>query len=218
LIIWSVAVFVLIAGLFLFFSRDVFFNSFDINPVSSQKNEIKKNNDDDKKVSNSDKGLSNKELLPVPNLITDYGKLFVECSPWGDVYVDNVKIDTTPLKDYIRLKPGRHTIKVIHPDYPSYVKNIRIAGAQIETIVIDFKYSVGYLMCNINPWGNVYINGELKGTTPLRSPILLYPGSYTLTVANPQYGKKEVIIDVKARDTLNYNFNFETQDSVKNNL
>jgi len=85
-------------------------------------------------------------------------------------------------------------------------------------MVIDFKYSVGYLMCNINPWGDVYINGELKGTTPLRAPILLYPGSYTLTVANPQYGKKEVIIDVKARDTLNYNFNFENQDSLKNNL
>ncbi len=218
LILSTAAAIILIAGLFLFFSKDSLFNSISGNETSSLKNNINNINEPDKNASNSGENNTNKERPPVPNLITDYGKLFIECSPWGDVYVDNVKIDTTPLKDYIRLKPGRHTIKVVHPDYPSYVKNIRIAGAQIETMVIDFKYSVGYLMCNINPWGDVYINGELKGTTPLRAPILLYPGSYTLTVANPQYGKKEVIIDVKARDTLNYNFNFENQDSLKNNL
>ncbi|MGE5807037.1 MAG: serine/threonine-protein kinase [Ignavibacteria bacterium] len=201
-----------------FFSQYFFsFKSGSLSESSPNKNEINKIQTPDRNSNNPGKNDADKDKPPAPNLAMDYGKLFIECSPWGDVYIDNVKVDTTPLKDYIRLKTGRHTVKVVHPDYPAYVKNIKVAGAQIETIVIDFKYSIGYLICNINPWGDVYINGELKGTTPLRAPILLYPGRYTLTVTNPQYGKKETIIDVKARDTLNYNFNFENLDSLKNN-
>jgi hypothetical protein len=204
------------AVLILLFSTLKVFGPDPGNPGSNDRNNTDQPGNSPGNISDPDQNTAEKTLPPVQNVNTDFGKLFIECSPWGDVYIDNVKYDTTPLKDYIRLKPGRHTIKVVHPDYPPYVRNIRIAGTEIETMVIDFKYSVGYLICNINPWGDVYINGELKGTTPLREPILLYPGNYTLTVANPQYGRKEVKIDVKARDTLSYNFNFEVQDSLKN--
>ncbi|HVO74744.1 MAG TPA: serine/threonine-protein kinase [Ignavibacteriaceae bacterium] len=210
---------IIFAAAFFFFSKyGVTIKTGDAGNSPVQNHEVNKTVKPGGNSNTSGNNNTEENKPAAPNLILDHGKLFIECSPWGDVYVDNNKVDTTPLKDYIRLKTGRHTIKVVHPDYPPYVKNIKIAGGQIETIVIDFKYSVGYLMCNINPWGDVYINNELKGTTPLRSPILLYPGKYTLTVTNPQYGKKEVSIEVKARDTINYNFNFEIRDSLKDSL
>jgi len=148
----------------------------------------------------------NDELSNNVSLI--YGKLFVECTPWGDVYIDNKKTDTTPLKDYIQLSPGKHTLKVIHPDYPPFTKKISISSEKIESISIDFKNLVGYLICNINPWGDVYVDGVLKGTTPLRGPIILFPGKHLLTIKNPQFESVETNIKISIRDTVNYKLNF----------
>jgi eukaryotic-like serine/threonine-protein kinase len=137
------------------------------------------------------------------------GRLFVDVSPWADVYINNRLIETTPLTDYIELTPGRYSLRLIHPDYPSYTRRIEIASDKIETIRLDLKDMIGFLDININPWGDVYINGELKGTTPLREPLLLYPGTYKVAIVNPQYGTIERQITIRARETHNFNFNFD---------
>lgn len=159
---------------------------------------------------------NNNKTLPVNN--TGKGKLFVECFPYADVYVDSKKIDTTPLKDYIELKSGRHTLKLIHPIFPPYEKLIFIRPNKIESIAINFNEIMGYLKCNIYPWGNVYINGELKGITPML-PIALLPGNYNLVIKNPKYEPYAEKIKINLNDTLNFNFNFEKLgDALKSEL
>ncbi len=137
------------------------------------------------------------------------GRLFVESKPWSDVYINGKKIDTTPLTDYIQLKPGKYNLKLIHPNYPVFTQKINIASNNIETIKIDFNERVGFLDCKINPWGNVYIDGELKGTTPLREPVILFPGRHELLVTNPQYGDYEQRINITAKETFLFKLNFE---------
>ncbi len=143
------------------------------------------------------------------------GKLFVECQPWADVYIDGEKIDTTPLKDYLQLKLGRHKLKLIHPTYPVYEKNILITSDKIASVSVDFNKIIGFLDCNIYPWGEIFINGESKGITPLRNPIALLPGTYKIEVKNPKYGEIDDQVVITAQDTLNYKLNFETTDKTK---
>jgi serine/threonine protein kinase len=138
------------------------------------------------------------------------GKLFVEVKPYADVYIDNKKVDTTPLDDYIQLDPGKHILKLVHPDYPPYIRRINISNDKIESVKINFQQLTGSLDCKVQPWGEVFIDGKHVGTTPLREPINLYPGSYNVEITNKQYAdtlKKMVKID--AKDTTEVTFSFE---------
>ena len=143
------------------------------------------------------------------SLITNKtGKLFVECTPYADVYLDGKKVDTTPIKDYIELVTGKHTLKLENPNFPSYVKNINIRPDRIESITLNFNDIVGYMKCNIFPWGEVYINGELKGITPM-PPVVLLKGKYDLSIKHSKYEPHKEKISINIKDTLNINFNFE---------
>jgi serine/threonine-protein kinase len=155
-------------------------------------------------------GLSS---LPFENSFLP-GKLFVEAEPWAEVYIDNKKIDTTPLDDYIQLKPGMHILKLIHPNYPPYIKKIQISYDKIESIKVNFPQLTGYLDCKVMPWGEVYINGDHVGTTPLREPVNLYPGTYKIKVTNPQFNETlEKNIKITAKETLEVTFSFENSST-----
>ncbi|MGA7836611.1 MAG: serine/threonine-protein kinase [Ignavibacteriaceae bacterium] len=142
------------------------------------------------------------------------GKLFVECLPYADIYIDGNKVDSTPLKDYIVLKTGRHLLKLVHPGYPPYIKKIFISSDRIESVSLNYSDVLGYLKCNIYPWGEIIINGVSKGVTPM-SPIPLLNGKYDLTIKNPEYEDFEGKININIKDTLSFNLNFEkTGDSL----
>jgi len=143
------------------------------------------------------------------------GKLFVECTPYADVYIDGKKVDTTPLKNYIELRTGRHSLKLIHPGFPPYTRRIFISSDKIESISLNFNEVIGYLKCNIYPWGEVFIDGVSKGITPM-SPIPLLKGSYNLIVRNPKYNEYKEKININIEDTLGLNFNFEKSGEIVN--
>jgi hypothetical protein len=67
--------------------------------------------------------------------------------------------------------------------------------------------------CAIIPWGNIYIDGKLKGLSPLRFP--LFKGTYELSIEHPNYEPHKEKISINIKDTLNYNFNFEKSGPVK---
>ena len=146
------------------------------------------------------------------------GRFFVDAKPWVDVYINGKKVDTTPLTNYIQLKPGKYSLKLVNPRYPAYTRRITISNDKIETFKIDFDELVGFLDCKINPWGKVYVDGEEKGTTPFREPIFLFPGTHLLKVTSTQFPDYEQKIRISARDTLQFKLNFEelnkdTQDT-----
>ena len=141
------------------------------------------------------------------------GMLYVDCFPWAEVYVDNKKIDRTPLQNEIMLTPGLHEIKLVHPDYPPIVRNLEIVSQKTKTIKVNFQEVVGYLSCNIYPWGEIFIDGKSVGITPLRKPIALLPGKYEVIVKNSQYESISRQVTISAEDTINFNYNFAKSDN-----
>ncbi|MEG8946735.1 serine/threonine-protein kinase [Rosettibacter firmus] len=145
---------------------------------------------------------TNKESENSPLPAIKYGGLFVECYPWADVYVDGEKLETTPMNKPLMLVEGEHTIKLVHPDYPVYTKLIRINHSQVTNLRVSLESLMGYINCKVNPWGDVYVNGDYKGQTPLKDLIKVFPGFVRLTIKNPNYKEIDTSLYVQPGDTI----------------
>ncbi|MDR3628027.1 MAG: serine/threonine protein kinase [Ignavibacteriaceae bacterium] len=136
------------------------------------------------------------------------GKVSIDCYPWAEVFIDNKKIDITPLNDY-SLAPGKHKVELYQPEFPAYRKIISIHSGKTEAIKINFEDIVGYLNCEVYPWGEVYIDEKPIGTTPFNKPVALMPGSYKLTVKNANYAPVSKLITIKVKQKFNFSLNFQ---------
>ena len=138
------------------------------------------------------------------------GKLFVQCSPWAAVYLDEHKIATTPLEDSIRIYPGDYELRLQHPEFPPYVQKIAVRSMQTVFIQVRLDTLCGYLDCQVYPWGEVSIDGQYHGQTPLPKPIPVTPGRHLLSIKNPAFGKMDEYVQIARKDTLRYRLNMET--------
>ncbi len=146
-------------------------------------------------------------------VIEDLGKggLFIECFPWADIYVDGEKIETTPLKKPLTLSAGEHTLKLVHPDYPIYSEILKIEKNKLTNLKISLESLLGFLDIKVNPWGNIYINGNYKGQTPLKEYIKVNPGFIRLQITNPNFKDVDTTVYVGQGDSLKLKFNLVTK-------
>lgn len=136
------------------------------------------------------------------------GGLMVLCQPWADIYIDSVKIDTTPLTRCISLKSGKHSLVLKHPGYPPYKQLINIAAQETALVNISFSSIVGFLECNVSPWGDIYIDGTKYGQTPLSAPIVLMPGKHSVIIKNPNFTDRQEDIMIRKGETYYVKFSF----------
>ncbi|MBU2446713.1 MAG: protein kinase [Bacteroidetes bacterium] len=136
------------------------------------------------------------------------GKLTIECFPWAEVFINGKKADSTPLEEPLRFLPGEYEVKLVHPDFPPFIKKIEIKPDEFQFLEVNFLKLFGFLDCLVHPWGEVSIDGNSIGQTPFRKPAALKPGKHTLLISNPNYDVHENEIYVKNGDTLIYRFNF----------
>ena len=93
------------------------------------------------------------------------GRLTVNAMPWANVYVDGKAYGTTP-KTIEDLKAGSHKVRLENPNSPAWETRVNISKGQ--TAKVSYKFGGGgKLVINASPWGNVYLDGALKGQTPL---------------------------------------------------
>jgi eukaryotic-like serine/threonine-protein kinase len=163
----------------------------------------------------SEKSAPIKEKIPEP--VTGFGKIFIECSPWADIYIDSQRKETTPLKDYLLLQAGTHKITLKHPDYPDYTFSTEIKKDQSTYLKYNLKSLFGYLDCKVFPWGEIYIDGEFKGSTPLPNLIALSSGEHKILIKNSNYNDFQSIITIRKSQTieLKHNFNLAVENKNK---
>jgi hypothetical protein len=184
-------------------------------PVQSPKNLIKYDTLESKSLSskeNLDKKKS--ERLPVTSemktpKIEQFGELMIECLPWASVRVDSSEFDTTPLSKPIRLSAGFHNLYLSHPNYPIYSRRISINPEELLTIKVNLDTLMGYLDCQIYPWGEVFVNNRSIGQTPLSEVYPLRPGEYELVIRNPQFPDHQDRVHIFKADTLVYKYHFK---------
>lgn len=136
-----------------------------------------------------------------------FGDLYVECSPWAHIYIDDKMVDTTPLSSPINLKTGVYNIKFVHPNYPEYNELIRIDANKTTEVKINLDELFGYLSCKVFPWGDVYVDDKYIGQTPFSSPVKIFPGSHKLTIKNPNFSDYNDDIEITKEKTFFININ-----------
>ncbi len=136
------------------------------------------------------------------------GKVFIDSYPWSVVYIDNKKIDNTPINEFT-LSPGEHNLELLHPDYPAYTQKIFVTSGKKDSIYVNMNNLFGFLKCSIYPWGKIYIDGKYIGITPLVNSIVLKPGKYNLTVENENFSPVSKVVTISPKNTIDYKLNFE---------
>ena len=153
--------------------------------------------------------LKNMDDLRETPVASAPGYLFIRCTPWAEVWIDSLHVDTTPLEDEISLTSGQHLLMLRHPDFPDYEQMIDISPGANQFISIGLDTLCGYLQCDLYPWGNVYIDDRFFGLTPLPGPLRLSPGNHSLFVTNELYGSVRESLEIVRKDTLKFRLNFE---------
>lgn len=153
-------------------------------------------------------GLSAAENINKPAKVIEYGKLSVECLPWADVYINNKKIDTTPIDSLLTFTTGEYSIKLLHPDYPEYNGSVLIEKNKTTAVKIHLESLVGYFKCNVFPWGEIYVDNKFLGQTPLNNLFKLKKGNHQIEIKNPSFEDYKDSFNIKGLDTVEINFNF----------
>jgi len=93
------------------------------------------------------------------------GGLSINAVPWANVFITGKPYGTTP-KTIEGLKAGTYQVKLENPNFPAWETKVTISKGQVANISHRFG-GFGRLIVNASPWGNVYVDGALKGQTPL---------------------------------------------------
>jgi serine/threonine-protein kinase len=62
----------------------------------------------------------------------------------------------------------------------------------------DASPDVGRVGLAISPWGEVYVDGRMRGVTPPMTEIKLPPGTYTVEIRNTTFAPHRQTIEVGA--------------------
>jgi eukaryotic-like serine/threonine-protein kinase len=130
----------------------------------------------------------------------DSGKVYFICIPWAKVYIDDKPVGETPIAPML-LTAGHHIVTFDNPSFDPIVRSVTVEAHRDITVTGDFMQNVGYVMCNVHPWADVYVDEQKKGTTPMK-PIMLSSGMHTLRFKNISYEDIVKEITVTAKDTL----------------
>ena len=85
------------------------------------------------------KAAANARALRLPNAVPGNASYQLHIKPWGLIYVDGVDRGVSPPLKRLALTPGRHTIRITHPDYRDSI--LEFDSAQTTSngkIIVDF--------------------------------------------------------------------------------
>lgn len=89
-----------------------------------------------KEVEVQPKNLSTVEA----NFFKNAGYVFVTVVPWGDIYIDELKRDTTPLSKPIILSGGIRRLRIHNPAFQDITKNLKVVPG--DTLRLNFNFLV----------------------------------------------------------------------------
>ncbi|MFH1197393.1 MAG: serine/threonine-protein kinase [bacterium] len=185
--------------------------------TEQNKNNIVKNDEEEVKpedLTTKETGLTTEQQMentqnnidiPLPGK----GSLYIECIPWAYIYLDSVKVETTPLENPLEISSGTHHLRLIHPDFPNFETKVSIQSNRTTNIKVNLDTLFGYYNCKIYPWAEIYIDGKYISQSPLRNPVKLFPGKHEITLKNPKYNSISDLIVVSKRDTVIKQYRFE---------
>ncbi len=133
-------------------------------------------------------------LIINPPIVNNSVSLFINSKPKGvDFQINDSIIIKTP--QIIDLKKGIYKISLLDSNFESYDTIINLDKNDTLNILVSKKINIvkyGYLIVNVNPWANLYIDNNFYDRTPIKDSIKLEIGKHILRLEHPN---RKVYID-----------------------
>ena len=116
-----------------------------------------------------------------------HGKLEISSMTQGAlVRVDGKEVGSLPLKQPLRLRAGKHTIKVTKRGYTEYLDVFTIKPNDTTVLDVDLLPFAGVFIIACNePDARVFIDGKFVGNAPVETEVLM--GDRKVKVAKPGF-------------------------------
>ncbi|MBU1984177.1 protein kinase [bacterium] len=138
---------------------------------------------------------------PPESHLPDSVDLWLTTEPWAHVFCNGVQLGTTPLAAPLRVPSGEQELVLRNPAFPPVQTSLYLDRAEIRENVRLADY-VALVQVNVSPWGDLYVDGELTGTTPLTGPLFVSPGTHTVRISHPQLSTIQREFAAAAGETL----------------
>jgi hypothetical protein len=157
----------------------------------------------------SEEKLISAELNPL------YGELNILIKPWGSIYVnDSLKKKDTNVRYKQSLLSGTHMIKITHPSFGVWKKEIQIEANKSRELLVDFNKSIRVPVTAFDTegeplWAEIIVDDTATGeTTPKEIDIRV--GLHTIAAQKEGYilvnGEKQFMIDTHILKPLKFIF------------
>jgi len=138
-----------------------------------------------------------------PELMPLMGKLRVVVKPAGAIYIDGERKRENAADPYESSLPiGTHTIKVTHPDFGVWEKEVAIKLDSLAPIQIDFEKIITITVAAAGvAWADIYVDGDPTG---LQTPadVRLRVGKHKIEVRREGYVLEGGAIEINLEEDL----------------
>ncbi len=115
------------------------------------------------------------------------GSVLVHTTPWTAIYLDGRHLGDSPTR--LSLPAGSYRLTLRNPEQ-GIEQQLRIELKAGEELKLRRDFTPGEVVVLVHPWGKVFVDGKLRGTTPL-SPLKLSPGPHRIEVVSRDGSQRE---------------------------
>lgn len=138
-------------------------------------------------------------------ILPDSVDLLLTTEPWAHVYLHNQLLGTTPLASSLRLPSGEQSLTLRNPAFPPV--ELPLTLSKDTPLNVHLNDYVTTVRARVKPWGELYVDGEHLGTTPLPQPLYITPGRHDLRVTHPNLASVQRSVNTVAGQALDLEVN-----------
>lgn len=134
--------------------------------------------------------------------ISGSGWFSITCEQWASITIDHTSYGVTPTLSPIELSTGEHQIVLTNDQFPSpVVETVIVKLKDSQRLHIDLLDYFGVLrVLAVNPWAEIFVDGESQGQTPLAKPIILSFGEHVIELRNPDFPTWRKMVNFTSTD------------------
>ncbi len=130
--------------------------------------------------------------------------------------VDGQKFRLSGKSKTLTLLPGLHVVSVNEAGYASQQKSIKLKVNTPRRLSFNLIPLKSKLQILVLPWGNIYIDGQLKKKeSNIRETFVLPVGKHSIKVTHPVLGQCEQTVNLKPDTTLSLIYNFKKPEPIR---
>lgn len=153
---------------------------------------------------------------PPESKLPDSVTLWLFSEPWAHVFLGGVQVGTTPLSAPLRVASGEQEFVLRNPAFPPIQASLYLDAREMRETVRLAEYAA-LVQVNVVPWGDLFLDGESVGTTPLEKPLFVSPGLHVIRVSHPQLAPVQREFAAAAGETLHVKVDLVRAEIVLSN-